>query len=355
VDFQERLTPQEASAHTLVGAEHVHRYEFAAELCAGLRVADVGCGTGYGSGILSDSCPAVTGVDNDAGAIETARRHFGGVENVQFEVADGVEFLGRPLRESFDAIVMFEVLEHLNGLEEAVAALRRHAEDGLRLVISVPNSRAFEEKNPYHRSDFSFDAAMSTFKPFPNITFLYQFLAEGSLIRPMESVEQKFKLVLAERGEPEYANHFIACANFDGSVQAVNQVRAQLAIAPTYNRHMANLERANRELRLANARLGKNQIGVADSAAASLIGRLRGAEEELEAARKTIAHYEHVRDVEAESKAWIDNLHEQISTLKAEVGTLNREIELMRTTRVWRTASRYWNARDRLRSRLHRG
>jgi SAM-dependent methyltransferase len=354
VDFQERLSPEEASARTLVAAEHVHRYELASELCKGLRVADVGCGTGYGSRILSAECPSVTGVDNDAEAIEIARRYFGSEGTVEFQVADGAVFVAGRLHDNFDAIVMFEALEHFDDLEGAIASLRRQAENGLRLVISVPNSRAFEEKNPYHRTDFSFEQAISAFEPFPRVTFLYQFLAEGSLIGSLESAEPQTKLVMAERGEPEYANHFIVCVNLE-DVERFDGARAQLALAPTYNRHMATLERANRELREANARLGKGNLGVADSAAASLIGRIRGAEEQLEAAQKKIAHYEHVRAVEAEGKAWIEDLHTQIANLKTDVETLNREIGLIHGTRVWRAASRFWTARDRLRSRIRRG
>jgi uncharacterized small protein (DUF1192 family) len=88
---------------------------------------------------------------------------------------------------------------------------------------------------------------------------------------------------------------------------------------------------------------------MADSAAASLLGRLRTTEQALEDAKKTIAQYERERDEEVrkarherELRAWVDDLH-------AQIGTLTAEVERTHATRVWRLASRYWGARDRLR------
>ena len=62
---QERLSPEMVAQPTLLAAEHVHRYRFAAELCRGARVLDLGCGTGYGSRILRAETASVTGIDSD--------------------------------------------------------------------------------------------------------------------------------------------------------------------------------------------------------------------------------------------------------------------------------------------------
>lgn len=332
MDVEERLTVEEARGSGLAACEHIHRYELAAELCAGMRVADVGCGVGYGSSMLRDVCPAVTGVDYDADTVATARRTFGR-DGLEFVESDGVEFLRQPLHDAFDAIVMFESLEHMPNVEDALASLRRHAENGLRLIVSVPNSRAFDEENPHHRADFSFETAIAAFERFGDVTVLYQFLAEGSLIRNDDPGHLSVRSVLDERGEPEYANHFIACVNLGDRLESTaDRARMQLAIAPNYNRHMMNLERATAALWEANARLARARLGAADSAAAALLGRIRALEDEL-ANRSVESDEAHRR--------WIEDLHQQIAEGQ-------HAIEEMQSTRAWRLAVRYRHARDRI-------
>ena len=153
-----------------------------------MRVADVGCGSGYGTRILRRTASAVTGVDNDEPTIETARTTVGREEDVSFELADATDFIRRDLADHFDAVVMLETLEHLAEPGEALASLREHASRGLRIVLSIPNSKWLEEDNPYHETAFGYEEAIQALKGFDDCTLLYQFLAEGSLIRAARSL-----------------------------------------------------------------------------------------------------------------------------------------------------------------------
>jgi SAM-dependent methyltransferase len=274
VDVRERLSLEAVSAHTAIAAEHVHRYELAAELCRGLRVADVCCGTGYGCRILRERSSAVTGVDNDVATVDTAQATVGRDGDVSFEVGEAVEFLRGDLAERFDALVLFEGLEHLPDPGAALAELRRHAERGMKLILSLRGDEGL-----------GYDEATAAFSGFADVEVLYQFLAEGSLIRSREPEETGGRFVLAEHGEPEYANQFIACVNFGGAAGRAASARTHLTVAPAYNRHLRNLERSNRELRQANARLARARVGTSSSAAASL---LRTVEVELEQHRAEV-------------------------------------------------------------------
>jgi SAM-dependent methyltransferase len=278
---QERLSLEAVSANTLIACEHVHRYRLAASLCQGLRVLDLGCGSGYGSAILRESAVAVTGVDNDVATVDMARVTVGAEHDVLFEAADAAEYLQRDLGESFDAIVCFESLEHLPDPEDALASLENHAREGLRLVLSVPNSRTLGEVNEFHVTDYGFDEAQEAFARFEEVTILYQFNAEGSLIRQEEPAETDGEFVLDEHGEPEYANHFIACVNLtDRLRETAGLARLQLTVAPDFTRHMLALERANQELWRTNARLARQHLGVSDSAAAAVQDRMRAIQQE---------------------------------------------------------------------------
>jgi 2-polyprenyl-3-methyl-5-hydroxy-6-metoxy-1,4-benzoquinol methylase len=286
MDVVERLTLESAQADTLLAREHTHRYEFAAGLCAGRRVLDLCCGSGYGSAILAAQAERVTGVDNDVATVDTAQatlpaRH----PNVSFAVAEAVAYLAVPdLRERFDVVVCFEGLEHLHGLDEALGHLRRHAADGLQIVASVPNDRLFGEPNPFHVTKFGYDEALAAFAGFPATTMIPQYLAEGSVLCPEGAQETEAQLSLEDRREPEYANHFIFCINFDAQELArAHHARISVSAAPIYNRWSEGLKHANRALRRENARLARGRLGKSGSAAASALAGIAGREAQFAA------------------------------------------------------------------------
>ena len=95
MDVVERLTLEAAQADTMIACEHRHRYELAARLCAGKRVLDLCCGSGYGTAILAAGAREVVGVDNDAATVETAVQTIGrDAPNISFQLADAVAVLG---------------------------------------------------------------------------------------------------------------------------------------------------------------------------------------------------------------------------------------------------------------------
>jgi 2-polyprenyl-3-methyl-5-hydroxy-6-metoxy-1,4-benzoquinol methylase len=342
VDTVERLTLEAADAHSLIAVEHIHRYDLAAELLAGLRVADVGCGSGYGSRILRGACPSVTGIDNDTATIEGARATVGRGADVRFEVADANEFLRHDLSGDFDGVVLFESLEHLGDTEEALASLRGHAERGLRIVFSVPNSKGFAEENPFHETEFGYEEALSACKGFADSTMLFQFLAEGSLIRRAEPGETAGRVVATERGEPEYANHFVVCINLAAELGRLpDWAKMHLEAAPLYNSYMRILEQANRELRKTNARLARSKWAKADSAASTMLGKL---ELERRGLRKLRLEQSYDPDDPTERQAHlrrIEELHEQALQL-------DRTVQQMMSTRAWKVATQYRATRNKI-------
>jgi SAM-dependent methyltransferase len=278
MEVAERLTGEEAHEPSLIGISHLHRYQFAAGLLGGKRVLDLCCGTGYGTEVLAGTAERVHGVDIDAASIERASRAYGETAGVSFEAADALDVLGRPLAEDFDAIVMFEGLEHVPEVDRAIDLLARQRESGVALIVSLPNSKAYEEDNPYHLSDFDFEGAADAFRRIGMQTLLYQYLAEGSLIRPRDDAPLSGSSQLAERGEPEHCNNVIGIAGL-GDPDGLADARMHLTVAPASNTYMLELERANRRLWRENRRLARERLGVADSAAASALERLRQADE----------------------------------------------------------------------------
>jgi SAM-dependent methyltransferase len=277
VAVAERLTLEAVSAHTPQACQHLHRYELAAELCDGLHVLDLACGTGYGSAILRRRAAAVVGVDRDVATVDAANASVGRSADVAFEAADAAEYLRRPDTARFDAIVCFEGLEHFDDLDDCLASLRRLAEAGTRLVLSVPNSAALGEENEFHRTDFDLPLVEARLAALGDATILYQYLAEGSLIQTAAGGELRARSLEPERGEPEWAQSFIVLVNFEQAEHpALASTRSYLAVAPNYTRYMIGLERANQELWRVNARLGRERLGRFDTAAVA--ARLRASD-----------------------------------------------------------------------------
>jgi tetratricopeptide (TPR) repeat protein len=96
-------------------SEHTSRYAYALSLIGGKHVLDLGCGTGYGSEMLSWSAASVRGFDLwQPGPDEHPR--WPGVK----QLAYGHDLCKHPLPPA-DLAVMFEVIEHLPDAPRALA------------------------------------------------------------------------------------------------------------------------------------------------------------------------------------------------------------------------------------------
>jgi 2-polyprenyl-3-methyl-5-hydroxy-6-metoxy-1,4-benzoquinol methylase len=146
----ERFVPAEMHGE-LVEAEHIARYRWATAFCEGRRVLDAGCGVGYGAGLLRQAGAAeVVAVDLAEAVIEVARNEV--PEGVICEVAD-LRSLTYP-DESFDLVVCFEVIEHVEEQDRVLDQLARVLRpDGL-LLISSPNRGHYVPGNPHHKHEY---------------------------------------------------------------------------------------------------------------------------------------------------------------------------------------------------------
>jgi 2-polyprenyl-3-methyl-5-hydroxy-6-metoxy-1,4-benzoquinol methylase len=113
-----------------VEREHVARYEFAKQFCMGKDVADIACGTGYGTTILRQVAASVNGYD---------KQLLCGNRTIDLEK--------ECWEKTFDVIVSFETIEHLANPEFFLENARRTAK---LLVVSSPIGE-FRGYNPHHK------------------------------------------------------------------------------------------------------------------------------------------------------------------------------------------------------------
>ena len=132
---------------------HVVAYRYAAERIAGMDVLDAGCGEGYGSSILAERAASVVGVDLERDVIEHAAERY---PSVHFQTGD-LATLGFP-DGAFDAVVTFQVIEHLQSPRGFVAECARVLRPGGTLILSTPNRLTFSPtgvRNPFHTVEFA--------------------------------------------------------------------------------------------------------------------------------------------------------------------------------------------------------
>jgi SAM-dependent methyltransferase len=144
----ERFTPECVRE---IWYEHYHRYVFAREHVAGLKVLDAACGEGYGSYILASVAASVKGVDVSGQAIDHARTRYA-AGNLEFVVSDCLEL---PFGDDeVDCLVSFETLEHLEDHERLMTEFRRVLKPGGFLMISSPDKAIYTDKlqnrNEFH-------------------------------------------------------------------------------------------------------------------------------------------------------------------------------------------------------------
>ena len=106
------------------------------------RVLDAGAGIGTFTGMLADRCDSVVALEPDTDAAAVLRRRFADRDNVEVVEADVTALDPGAAPGPFDAVVCFNVLEHVADEQGAVAALRDRLRRGGRLLLLVPAHEA---------------------------------------------------------------------------------------------------------------------------------------------------------------------------------------------------------------------
>jgi SAM-dependent methyltransferase len=302
----------------LLEAEHVSRYRWAAMLVEGKRVLDAGCGTGYGAELLArEGAAGVVAVDVDREVIEAAERDGSGA--VTFGVADLRELpadLG-----TFEVVVCFEVLEHIDEPEAALDQLSAAlAPDGI-LVVSSPNRDVYPPGNPFHKHEFTpgelYDALAARFA---HVRLVRQqdWLAAGlfdddDFARVDPQAVQVAKALPGEPGKELYSIGLASASPLPAVSPLV--MLTQTADVKWWQEILQSLRNEVQSLR-----------------------------DELAAKNR------HVSDVEG----WLEQKDAELRAAYSGNEELEGVISAMKATRVWRLATRYRDLRDRLLRRSRR-
>jgi SAM-dependent methyltransferase len=168
----ERINPGSAEWATF-GFEHLQRYHFAARICAGKRVLDAGCGSGYGSEILSIlGATHVTGFDKDEESIRSARQNIARDGKLDFLCAEieSQQTLAALKDRNLEVVVALELWEHLEKPATLLELARALLPVGGLLIASTPNALQFSRhpsrpiRNEFHLSEMDYSEAAGLLK-----------------------------------------------------------------------------------------------------------------------------------------------------------------------------------------------
>jgi SAM-dependent methyltransferase len=300
----ERIIPGKVDVDLL--NEHVARYTFAARLARGKRVLDAGCGAGYGSAELAQAADSVVGVDRAADAVDFARANYG-LPNLRFEQAS-CEALPHP-GGSFDLVVAFEVIEHLENWREFLMEARRVLAPAGQLIISTPNklyyteSRGSNGANRFHVHEFDFEEFQSELHGvFAHVSMYLENHVEGVTFQPHEPGQTVEVRVDAGDPAPDESHFFVAvCAH-----------RRQLG-NPTY----VYVPRAANVLRERERHIGL------------LEGELATKDKWLDQAQQDLAEFERSsrqqKDELERSNQWAETVNRELEERRARIVELQEE------------------------------
>jgi len=156
------------SPKTEIEAEHVARYEFAKQFCAGKRVADIACGSGYGMKILREVARSVEGYDRE----RLGQRYVIDLEKQSWP-------------ETYDVIVSFETIEHLENPEFFLANAARSAP---LLILSTPLNERLGWSTPYHKQAWTKEHIASLLERFFSCSYYNQ---RGTSITPAPALDSR--------------------------------------------------------------------------------------------------------------------------------------------------------------------
>lgn len=160
-DTGERIIPEKMEITNGMLIEHLARYHFASHYARG-RVLDFACGSGYGTHLIAKLCKKqvdqVVGLDNDQAALKYAEYKYYHPLS-QFLLGDVTdpdlpEKLG-----TFDCILSFETIEHVEEEKQFLMNLYQLLKPGGSLILSTPFGKGRNEPTgtPFHVHQLTVD------------------------------------------------------------------------------------------------------------------------------------------------------------------------------------------------------
>jgi ubiquinone/menaquinone biosynthesis C-methylase UbiE len=375
----ERFLPWAGGA--TIAYEHLHRYAYAATLTKSKRVLDLACGEGYGARLLAAEACAVVGIDIDERVVRHARAKYGS-SNLEF-VCGSITAVPVGKDHSFDVIICFEAIEHIENHEALLEEVKRLLQPHGVFIASTPNKAIYRggsaEGNPFHVKELYFEEFQALLgRYFGNMRFLGQRIHPASSIWALQGQNgNEFREFVVERSDSGFhvvdpdqraAEYFIAVAS-DGEVtpppasvlldesdrlfvEKNDELQASIREAAWREKQLADREETIRSME-ETLKWQEAKIGELKETAASLTQGIEWLRQRTADLEQTVASHEEglawrARQVnELETARQL--LERETTTLRLQVQNTRRELAAVTDTLTSIYASRGWKLVLRLR------
>lgn len=145
----ERVSNSDASDN-FVYQRSLLAYHYAADKVSG-KVLEIGTGSGYGVETISQKAKVFITVDKTQSPVDTSK-----YDNVEFNCIK-VPPLTPFEQNSFDYVIMFQVIEHIKDDFLMLKEIHRILKPGGKLIISTPNKTMSITRNPWHVREYTVD------------------------------------------------------------------------------------------------------------------------------------------------------------------------------------------------------
>ena len=284
--------------------EHWARYAFAEALVGSKRVLDAGCGVGYGAARLAEVAAEVVALDQARDPLTAGGKQYSH-PRLRFVQGDCTRF---PFADSsLDAVVAFEVIEHLDEWKALIEESRRVLVPAGQFIVSTPNrlyyGEAREDPNPFHVHEFTHDEFREELgRCFPHVMLFLENHADA-LVFASEFQGIRAHLETADQA-PDEAHFFLAVCS---------QRPLHGSQAFVYLPSSANLLR-EREKHIG---LLQGEVNKRDEWLAAARVELDKFDAVQESAKRTIAQLEQEN---ADKENWAQRLDGELAGVRAERG-----------------------------------
>ncbi len=148
----ERVSHQDLSDN-FVYQRSLLAYVEAAKLVSG-KVLEIGTGSGYGIDIISQNCEKFVTIDKFVNEPLQARKDL--PKNIEFKQITIPPLTGIESN-SFDFVITFQVIEHIQDDNAFVSEINRVLKKGGKLIVTTPNKPMSITRNPWHIREYSID------------------------------------------------------------------------------------------------------------------------------------------------------------------------------------------------------
>lgn len=114
---------------------------------------EVGCGIGRGLKLLTENCTHYTAIDKNEKLIDELKNNY---PSHTF-IAANIPPFSNLKENSFDFVVSFQVIEHIQNDELFVKEIQKVLKKGGKFLVSTPNKKLSLTRNPWHIREYKAD------------------------------------------------------------------------------------------------------------------------------------------------------------------------------------------------------